>query len=292
MESKGRHVERIPDVLTELLASWSSSGPDLNDYWRGICENLIECSRSMPATSFLRWPAIKQTMHMTHRPEHDTYYQFLLEHDRWHDRWSLGLQETPVGGYIPYKLNITTSPQLVQHNFHLAYFMACAGVDPLQVDAVLEIGGGYGAMCRLFRNLGYQGRYTIYDLPMFTEIQRAWLLDVGIAVDTESEAAGDATVRLCSDAEAFAEQAKASSGKTLLISTWGVSEIPLGKREALLAEAGRCHAILFAFQEAFGSVNNMTAFNGFMGRHNDTFTWRGGPIPDKPGNFYLFGTRR
>lgn len=114
------HLDRLPRALAKLEGDGSTES---SDWWRERCAELLDNARALPPRRLLRWPALCKTMHMKHGVEHDSYYQFLLEHDFWHERWSRGILETPVGGYIPYKLNVSTSPQLIQHAFHLAYFM-------------------------------------------------------------------------------------------------------------------------------------------------------------------------
>src|SRR5207244_11597755 len=52
---------------------------------------------------------------------------------------------------------------------------------------VLEFGGGYGSMCRLFHNLGFRGRYLIFDLPAFSALQRFFLRSIGMCVGSPEE---------------------------------------------------------------------------------------------------------
>ena len=55
-------------------------------------------------------------------------------------------------------------------------------------------------MCRLFHQLGFSGRYVIYDLPQFSALQAFYLGSVGLPlVDADRLAGADRGVRVLSD---------------------------------------------------------------------------------------------
>jgi hypothetical protein len=45
------------------------------------------------------------------------------------------------------------------------------GLDVRGFDFVIEFGGGYGSLCRLFFNQQFKGQYVLFDLPPFSALQ-------------------------------------------------------------------------------------------------------------------------
>ena len=48
----------------------------------------------------------------------------------------------------------------------------------LDHDLLIEFGGGYGSMCRLIKNMGYEVFYIIYDLKHLNLIQEYFLSNI------------------------------------------------------------------------------------------------------------------
>jgi hypothetical protein len=58
-----------------------------------------------------------------------------------------------------------------------------------ELQTIVEIGAGYGALPMLMRRAGFRGRYLIIDLPAFALLQRFYLAQAN--VDAEWIAPGD-----------------------------------------------------------------------------------------------------
>ena len=76
---------------------------------------------------------------------------------------------------------------MIHHAYHLAQFEEKTRTQVHEIDFVLEFGGGYGSMCRLFYNLGFRGRYVIFDLPSFSALQIYYLKTLDLPVQPINE---------------------------------------------------------------------------------------------------------
>lgn len=64
---------------------------------------------------------------------------------------------------------------LVNQYYHLMQYYICTGKRIQDSNSILEFGGGFGAMYHVLRNLGFNGKYTIIDLPEPIQIQKYYL---------------------------------------------------------------------------------------------------------------------
>jgi hypothetical protein len=89
-----------------------------------------------------------------------------------------------------------SSGTLIHHAYHLHRFETVTGRFLLELQEIIEFGGGYGSMARLLARLGYRGRYHIHDLPEFAALQRFYLRMV--QADTQASDLRDALARVTS----------------------------------------------------------------------------------------------
>ena len=85
------------------------------------------------------------------------------------------LRENDIGRPLLNDNRFITSGNTTHHLYHLAKFFKETGVRPEEVRSVVEVGGGYGNMARLFKQLNPLVTYTILDLPIFSHIQLVYL---------------------------------------------------------------------------------------------------------------------
>ena len=155
-----------------------------------------------------------------------------------------------------------------------------AGSSLLAQDCIVEFGGGYGSMCRL----GFAGRYVIFDIPPVLALQRYYLGLHGIA----AAYAAEAPTVLC---HRLADAARFMRPQAALMSTWALSEMPLGLRGAIepFLDDERAVAALFAYQHHFEKVDNAAWFAGMQARTAARWQWQLTAID--PANAYLVGRR-
>lgn len=71
-----------------------------------------------------------------------------------------------------------TSETMINHLTHLTVFQEKMGVKIDSLKTIVEFGGGYGGMCRLFRRISGSNTHIIIDLPIFIIIQAYYLKNI------------------------------------------------------------------------------------------------------------------
>lgn len=144
-------------------------------------------------------------------------------------RLPLLLEEDPIGSppLLPVdEHDYLTSARLVDDLHHVARFTREAEVDPRELDLVVEWGGGYGSLARLFARLhGGDLAYVIVDAPLLSCLQWLFL----------SSVLGPERVELCVEEPVSTEPGKISlvphglwhdvrHDADLFVSAWALSE--------------------------------------------------------------------
>jgi hypothetical protein len=196
-----------------------------------------------------------------------------------------------VGDPIPYLWYWRSSGNLIHHAYHLAQFEEKAEVLIHEIDYVFEFGGGYGSMCRLFFNLGFRGRYIIFDLPPFSALQAYFLKTLGLTVKSALEAKNTNTGIIClSDIQDLISllRDRTQPRKDMFVATWSISECPIITRESILPLVSDFQTFMIAYQDTFGEVDNREFFYNWMQTIADV-RWNAWQIEHLPGNNYLVG---
>ena len=183
-----------------------------------------------------------------------------------------GIHEHSFGSPTPFIFYPWSSGNLIHNAHHLAQFENITHQNITDFDYVFEFGGGYGSMARLFHNLGFKGKYIIYDLPEFSQLQKIYLDKIGMK-----------NVEFVTRIEGIPN----SNGKVLFIATWSLSEAPLDLRNQILDKV-TANSYLFAYQRSFDVFNNIEYFNKF--RNELKLKWYDSEIKHIPDNNYLFGS--
>jgi len=149
----------------------------------------------------------------------------------------------------------TAFPNVISSH-HFFRYLELTGKSPLSYSRVVELGGGLGDLSIFFRNMGYNGRYIIYDLPEISKLQKLPLCGYNI--------------ELTNEIPNYEEN-------TLFISTWGLSECPLPLREAVL-KILRPENWLIIYQREFAEYDNELYFSNWEGSRYDMsyIRWDGG----------------
>ena len=133
------------------------------------------------------------------------------------------------------------------------------GKNILDYKHIVELGGGVGDFAKFVINLGYKGSYTIIDLPELFKVQKFNLN--GYDVNYTSKPVIN----------------NFDSEDVLFISTWALSECPLGWRKEIL-DALKPKNWLITYQRNFEGVNNEVYFKNWAGKRLDIpyLWWDGG----------------
>jgi hypothetical protein len=234
---------------------------------------------SRDARGFLTWDVIRETMFP---PPYAAFARAELNFLKRHEWgvWRRVIRERVSGLPFPSVFYPLSSTNAIHHACHLCRFELETGAKLRQFETVVEFGGGYGSLCRIFHDFGFAGQYVIFDLPEQSALQRYYLNALGIRdVLTVSDVGLLASV--------VAEPVR---GRQLFVATWSLSESPLGLR-AHVAEAVRgFDAFLIAYQSEFAGVDNTAFFGEWQGWFPDV-SWMSFAIEHVPASTYLFGVR-
>jgi hypothetical protein len=261
--------------------------------WRRFIAKFHDAVALEDPRAFLRWPTIAKAMFVSNHPYLSLELASLRLRRDWRRRWRPALRESPAGHPVPFWALPWSSGNLIHHAYHLAQFEARTGRAAERFPAVFEFGGGYGSMCRLFYQLGFSGRYVIYDLPQFSALQGYYLgsLDLPL-VDADRLSGTDRGIVRVSDPAALRRALDwADAGRALFVATWSLSETPATVRDPIMPCVAACAGVLIAYWVTFGEMDNHEYFSRWAAEHPE-FAWTRRPILTlPPDHFYLFGVR-
>lgn len=135
------------------------------------------------------------------------------------------LKEDPTGDPQLLSSAYRTSHNSIHHLYHLIRFAEETGCDLETIEGVVEWGGGYGNMAKIFRRLRPASTYCIIDTPIFSTLQWLYLSTVLGVENVNLLRRPDDMIRtgkvnvipLC-----FLDQLKPRAD--LFLSTWALSE--------------------------------------------------------------------
>lgn len=261
--------------------------------WKKNINTLRELVLTENPRKFLRWNIILNTMFVGN----ENYVAAELRHLRaktdWNERWQKAIEEIDTGSPLPFNKYPRSSGNLIHHAYHMSQFEENTGIPVDKIEFVCEFGGGYGCMCKLFHNLGFKGKYVIFDFPHFTALQKYYLKTIGIPVQTFDQfQSADNGVLCISDIEDMKEIIPTNSNysNSLFIAMWSISETSLHIRNSILPLVSYFDAIFIAYQDNFGEMDNIRFFGIFKQLYEGKMHWSQWKIRHLPGNTYLVGT--
>lgn len=208
---------------------------------------------------FLKWPVVRRTMfHTARKVEYDYIISEEVDHKL--------LIEDKIGKPDPYPHCKESSGNLIHH----IYSMLKLDLPLFELDSIFELGGGYGSLCRVISRMGFDGEYSIYDLPVFLYLQRYFLTKVGIL-----------------NVHFLTEVKPKSVG--LFVSLWALSECPMDLRIKVFNEINADN-YLIAFQGSFSGIDNVEFFEKFAHR-KPYIKWKLEKIEHLKDSYYLIGKK-
>lgn len=259
--------------------------------WLSSMNRLRELVLNQNPREFLRWDVVSQTMFVSFARYICTELKYLRHRLDWNTRWRTAIKESSVGHPIPYIFYPASSGNLIHHAYHVAQFEEKTNIQVHNTDYVFEFGGGYGSICRLFYNLGFHGRYIIFDLPSFSALQRYFLRTLGFPVQSVTEFVKSRTGIVCvSDIQQLIALLTddIEERNSMFIATWSISESPISIRDSVLPLTSEFQSFLIAYQDRFGEVNNVDFFDNWKKTIRNV-AWHSWRIKHIPGNNYLIG---
>lgn len=289
------------ELITAIRAELSARPPTENGrssesecLWSQFQETLLHSFLNRDPREFLTWDVMTRTMFLAFSVYSAKEFLHLRNRPDWCRRWKPAIRETHVGRPAPFPFYPKTSANLVHDAYTLSAFEEATGTTVEEFDQVLEFGGGYGSMCRLFFNLGFRGTYTIYDLGPFSSLQSYFLRSVGIPALRGCARPGlkNGVELLSNDRELATVSMRDHAKKSLFVAAWSLSETPISVRRRVLPYVQNCDAYLIAYEERFGEMDNREFFEEWQRETASNINWCRISIPQIPGRHsYLFGEK-
>jgi hypothetical protein len=130
-------------------------------------------------------------------------------------------------------------------------------------------------MAKLINNLGFNGKYVIFDIPEFLALQKYYLRSADTIENFD-----------------FIERIEKleDSNPDIFIATWSLSESPIKTRDEFLRKIGKPQYALIAYQANFESIDNIKYFQEYR-KNNQNYNWIDCEISHLPKNYYLTGKK-
>lgn len=252
-------IKNIDNQIVECTSLW--------DKYR---QSLRRCVLKKDPRNFLRWDPVVETMSAgARRPEFD----YLINND-W-NKWSSAIKETWIGNPPKYKYYENSSGNFINTAYNLSRLIDHHKLDLKQVGKIIEFGGGYGCMAKLVNNLGFMGKYVIFDIPEFLALQKYYLNSNNT----------DGNIHFINQAEKLDD-----SNPDIFIATWSLSESPIELRDEFLKKIGKPKYVLIAYQANFETIDNVKYFQEYI-KNNQDYNWVNYEISFLHQNYYLIGNR-
>lgn len=248
-------------ALRQSILSLPTPTPD--GFWSNVQTTFRgHVASSEPMEEFLTWPEISTTMFVGNAPYTGLELEALQRSPHWM-RYESAIAEDALGS--PPMYNRITSGNLIHQCYHLMQWESVTGLQVNNLQSIVEIGAGYGAMCKIIRRLGFTGEYTIFDLPELGLLQRWYLNELDISA-TWGEI--PLSTMLTPD---------------LLIALWSLSEMTSETQAMYAQHISPTHYLISALHAPWEGEDNGGLFRGMM-----HFLERQ-VIEHLPGNYYLLG---
>ncbi len=256
-------------------------------YWIEINKELERRFVPLPPIEFLRDDLIAGSMFVNRRGSLLAAQLSYLERRLRARRLRKLLIEDYVGR-PPLLPRYRTSHNTVHHLYHLEQYREQTSIDPASLDVVVEWGGGYGNLAKLFRRASEQPRtYVIVDNPFFSAVQWLYLITV----------LGEGSVQLVTSDQGHLEEGKinllptgaldvlAHTRADLFVSTWALSETTAVAQNYVADRAwfGARHFLL-AYQDSSESFPEAARI-GEVAKANGASIHE---LSVLPGNYYAF----
>lgn len=253
-------IEQLKNIFLTLPDASEMASSEAELSWNKNLNNLKNKVISGDPRAFLRWDVVRGTMFVGNAEYINVELSYLQAHKEWATRWREAIKESTHGCPPTYYRYMKSSSNLIHHAYHLARFEDETGIRVDQLQNIFEFGGGYGSMCRLVHQLGFGGKYVIFDLPHFLNLQKYYLDGLGLNVKEDNQMEEESGIFCVSEIHDL-ERAKVGRSNSLFIATWSLSETPIFVREPLLPYIDLCQSHLIAYQDSFGEVDNVNYFS-------------------------------
>lgn len=216
-------------------------------FWEEMKNGIRNHLKNEDISTFQNWSEIRQTMIAGANATNNYEYEYLINDEKW-EYWKDKLEETVLKPNS-HVICDNSSTNNIHHAYSLQILMEEIGCKLHEFDDVIEFGGGYGNMCRLFNVWGHDKPYYLYDIPELIEIQKYYLRENGVTNNIFYKSEHDVIDSI--------------NGNSLFLGMWSISEVPINERDKLLENLKffDCNNIFLAMGDIFKSENNLNWIN-------------------------------
>lgn len=246
-------------MKTEVLRSRMRALPPRQSgagRWSDNALSLSALVSEFDPAMFLTWPVVIGTMFVGDGVQVSEELAYLRTLPAW-PRYERALKEDLFGAPEISQLLPGSSGNLIHQAYHLSQWEWVTGQDVSELSSIVEIGGGYGAMCKLVRSLGFHGGYYLLDIPEFSLLQEYYLANT---IGTQGSAFLSDPVYLPAQCD-------------LLIGIYSISELPAEER-APIFERCQPRNTLIAYMAEYDGVNNEDYFVEYATARPGAWAWQ------------------
>lgn len=274
--------------------NFKSNGFSSEDEWMKHAKRVANMIQIDDPRRFLTWNAIKDTMCVGNYMFIVKELKYLKSLPDWETRWKKVLLEDKIGQPTPFFLYPKSSGNIIHHAYVLAMFENMTKKKIKDLKFIFDFGAGYGSVCRLAYRLGFKGKYLMYDIPVFSQIQTFYLENLGKKV-LPFQKFLDSSDGICCLSEpkellVFFKKNKIKPKDALLLGMWSISESPLKTRELVTPHLSSFSNYLFGYQDKFGEVDNNQYFEKVKNNLPKDISWKYKRLYQLPGHNFLCGT--
>jgi hypothetical protein len=288
-------IEELKAACRALPALETEGLPGSLAAWTAYANTVRELILHDDPREFLRWRVIQTMLFAANQPYVFRDLRFLRHRADWKSTWRRVLRESPVGRPVPNALLPISSGNLIHQAYHLVQFEDHARIPVSAMNYIFEFGGGYGSMCRLFHNLGFRGKYVIFDLPIFSALQSYYLKATGHTVlPLELFTSAHEGVAAVSDQRHLKDLLSGvrASDRAMFIATRSISEIPVNERGFFLSLLSPFEAFLIYYSHLYREVDNVEFFRNWRESFSREIQWHNLPDHDMEDTSYLIGGKK
>jgi len=272
--TKGDTMSSVEELRERVEGLKHLDTPGLSESWQGRRKTISEHILGHDLLDFLNWAVIRSTMFVGDAPYIPAKLKAMRKVRKGWRRWRNAMKEDDFGGALRLPKESWTSGNLINQGSHLHMFEQLTGLSVNDMPAIGDFAGGYGAMAKIIRRLGFEGPLATYEMPEMAALQQFYLENIGID-----------DVQSLYHLEDFIDVFKDGG---LFISICGLSELPFALRLSILEEV-KATAYLIVYGHIWDGKDNEKLFGRFMKKHPEISWQRGNCIYT---HRYLIGVTR
>lgn len=281
----------------ELYINYKKEDHDYSSFvvplWQKMMEGIEDDFLNNFSHSFLNHPVVRRTMFMDYAGTLQEKQLEYLANKMDAERLQNLLKESSIGHPTLTDFRYQTSHNTIHHLSHLANFSEETQTDLSKSKQVVEWGGGYGNLARIFLKINPGVTYVIIDIPVFSFIQAVYLSSIFgdekihlITKPGEKLVAGKINI-LPLDRKIIENL---NFGKTdIFVSTWALSESSADAQKFVESSSFfNATDLLIAHQEKSEDTPYSEDIVNYMKKYHIIYHQK---IPYLKNNYYLFAKK-